>query len=136
MYRIWQVITYTSRSQMYSVTGTNQDELSDRNLLAYQAKAIAQLFSSRIVSNIRYSQANNSSPEIPTQSTEGNQVRILKDTNNKNDTPSHIRHFNILNELLDLTEEQGLKNHLCMHEHDLTMYQDETAIACISFSIY
>ena len=110
--------------------------LMSRNFPAHQAEAIAQLHRSRIVSNIRYSQASNSSSDTPSQSTEDNQVSILKDTNNKSEAPSYIRHINIPNELLDLMEEQKLENYLSMPEYDLKMYEDETTITYLSFPIY
>ena len=80
--------------------------LMSRNLPAHQAEAMSKLHSTRIVSNIRHTQASSSSSQIPTQSTKDNQVCILKDANNKNNTPSHIRHFNIPNERLDSMKKQ------------------------------
>ena len=46
--------------------------LMNRNFTAHQAKAMDQLHSSRIVSNIRHAQGSNSFSEILTQSTECN----------------------------------------------------------------
>ena len=77
----------------------------NRNFPAHQAEAMTQPYSNRIVSNKRRSEASSSSSEIPTQSTEEDKVNILKDINNTSDTPSHIRHINIPNELLDPMEE-------------------------------
>ena len=88
------------------------------------------------MSNGRHSQASSTSSETSTQSTEDNQVSILKETNNKTDAPSYVRHFNIPNELLSLMEEQRLDNYLSMPERDLTMYEYETIITYIAFTIY
>ena len=96
-----------------------------RNFPAHQAEAMAQLHSRRIISNIRNTQENKSSSNIPKQSAEDNQASILKDTNNENNTQLYIRHFNIPNELLDIMEEQRLENYLRMPERDLIMYEDE-----------
>ena len=87
------------------------------------------------MSNIRHLQASDSSSETPTQRTEENKVSILKNANDKNDTPSHIRHFTIPNELLDSVEEQRFKNYLSMPELDIKMYEDETTITYILFLI-
>ena len=97
----------------------------NRNFPAYQAETIARLQSSMIVSNIRHSQTSKSSFEISKKVTKVNQVRILKYKNNKSDTSSHIRHFNIPNELLDSMEEQILEKCLSMPERDLTTYEDK-----------
>ena len=105
------------------------------NFLAYQAQEMAQLHSSKIASSMRHSKESSSSSEIPTQSSEDNHVSILKDINNKSDTPSHIRHINIPNELLNSMKEQRLENNLSMPEHDLTMYEDETTTIFTSFPI-
>ena len=108
----------------------------NRNFLTHQAKEMVQLHRSRIVSNIRHSQASNSSSVTPVESTEDNQVSILKDTNNKSDAPSHIRHFNVPNEVLDSMEEQRLENYLNVSEHDLAMFEDKTTLPYISFPKY
>ena len=94
------------------------------------------LHSNRIVSNTRHSEASNASSETPTQNTKDKQASILKDTNNKSDAPSYIRHFNIPNELLESMEEQRFENYLSMPELDLTMYEDETTINYISVPLY
>ena len=80
----------------------------NRNFPGHHAEAMTQLHSSRILPNIRYSQSSNSSSEIPTKNTEGNQAGILNDAKNKKDTSSHTRHYNIPNALLDSMEEQNL----------------------------
>ena len=97
---------------------------------------MAQLHNSRIVSNIRHSQASSSSSETPILSTEDNQASISKDTNNETTAPSHVHLFNVKNERLDSMEEQRLENYLSMPELDLMMYEDETTITYISFLIY
>ena len=71
---------------------------------------MTQLHSSRIVSNKRHSQASNSSSETLTQYNEDKQTSILRDTSNNTSAPSHVRHFNIPNDLLDSMEEQRLVN--------------------------
>ena len=93
-----------------------------------QAETLAQLRNNRIVPNRRHLQANNSTYETIIQSIEYNQVSIPKDTNNRTDAPSYIRHFNTTNELLDFLEEQRLDNYRIMTLLDLTMYKDEKAI--------
>ena len=77
-----------------------------RKLPQHQAEPVARLQSSSIVLNIRHSQTCKSSSEIPTKGTEVSQASILKDTNSKNETPSHIRFFNIPNEQQDSMEEK------------------------------
>ena len=44
------------------------------------------------------------------------QVSTLKDTNSKSDTPSHIHHFNISNELLNSMEKQRPEKYLSLHD--------------------
>ena len=93
----------------------------DRNLPANKAIAMAQLHSNRVVSNIRHSQASNSSSETPIQGNKDNQASILKDTNNKTTAPSYIRYFIIPDELLDSMEEKRLEIYLSMPGPDLTV---------------
>ena len=102
--------------------------LTNHGFPANQAEAIAQLHSSKIVSNIRHSQSSNSPSEIPVQSNEDNQTCFLKDTNDKTTALSHFRHFDIPNELLDSIEVQRLENYLSMPELDPKMYEDETSV--------
>ena len=110
--------------------------LMNRNFPAYQTEAIAHLHSNRVMSSIRHSQTSSSSSEIPICGSKENQARILKDKNNKTTAPSHIRHLNILDELLDSVVEQGLECYLSLAELDRTMNEDETTTTYISFSIY
>ena len=86
--------------------------------------------------NMKHSHMIYSNSETPTKSTEDNQAGIMTDTNNKNDTPSHIRYFNIPNELLDSMEEERLENYLSIPELYLKMYEAETTITYQSFSMY
>ena len=81
----------------------------NRNFPVHQSEKMAQLHISRTVSIIRYTQANSSSSEVPSQSIEGFQVGILKDTNNKNNVPSHIQHLNIPNEFIDSIKNEDLR---------------------------
>ena len=90
----------------------------------------------RVISDNRHSLVSKLFSGILRQSTEDNQASILKDTYKKSDKPSYIRHFNIRNELLESMEEQRLENYLITPEHKLTMYEDETTIAHISFRMY
>ena len=100
----------------------------NRNFHARQAEAMVQLHRNSIVSNIRHSQASNSFSETPISRNKDNQASILKDTNKETTASSHIRHFNILDALLDSMEDQRLENYLIMPELDLTMNEDETTI--------
>ena len=108
----------------------------DRNFPANQAEALAQLYSNRVVSNIRHLRANISSSETPIKDYEDNQARILKDANNKTTAPSHIRHFYIPDESLDSMEEERLENYHSMSEPGLMMNEDERAMTFISFTVY
>ena len=108
----------------------------NRNFPAHKDKAITQLRSRRLASNIRHSQASSSSSEITTKRRKDNKASILKNTNNKKYQSSHIRHCNIPIELFDSMVEQKLESLLSMPEHDLKMNEEETTITYISFPIY
>ena len=108
----------------------NKTNLMSRNFPAYQPETIAQLHSGRIVSNIRQSQASNSSSETPI-SENRKPSHYSEGPNNKITAPSHICHFNITDELLDSMEEQRLENFLSIPELDLTMNEDEISITSI-----
>ena len=118
---------------MYSVIGEDKN-LMNRSFPVHQTQAKAQLTSNKIVANIRYTQTSNS--EKLTRSTEDNQDSIVKEANNKSDTPSHVRQFNISKKQLDLMEEQRLENHSSMSEDDSTTYEYETTITYILFPIH
>ena len=57
---------------------------------------------------------------------------MQKDTNSKNDKIAPIQHLNIANEVLDSLEDQILESFLEIPDHDLKIYEDETAIPDIS----
>ena len=82
-----------------------------RNFAVHQDEPIAQSHSKKILSNIRHSQASSSSSETPISGNKDSQPSTLKDTDNKTAVLSHIRHFNISDELLDSMEEQRLENY-------------------------
>ena len=107
-----------------------------RSLPVCPDEAITQLNSSRIVSSTTYSQACSPSSKILTGITEGNQASILKDSNDKNDAPSHIRHSDILKELLVSMKEQILENCFSISDIDLKTNQDELSLTCTQFSKY
>ena len=69
-----------------------------RDIPARKAESRAQIHSSRIVANIRHSEASNQPSEIATKRTGGSQTNTLKVINRKNDTLSHSHHFNISNQ--------------------------------------
>ena len=90
--------TLTDRKHTPSLEQIKTNSMND-SFPAHQAEEMAQLHSNIIVSNIIYSQECNSSSETPIKDDKDSQARILKETNSRTTVPSHIRHFNILDEL-------------------------------------
>ena len=101
-----------------------------RNFPAHQAEAMAQLHTSRIIPNIRHTQTNKADDDTE-QPERNTQEGILKNTLTKNNAPSHVRHFNMSDELYNAMEEQRLEACLDISDQDPTSYEKKRTLTFI-----
>ena len=109
--------------------------LTNRNFPAHQAEAMAQFRTSRIVPNIRHTHITEANGGTSQQGRNG-QEGILKDTRTDCNALTHVRRFNMSDELYYFMEERRLEAYLDMNDQNPTTYDKGTTLTLISIPIY
>ena len=106
-----------------------------RNFPANKAEAMAQLLPNRTVPSIGHAQTNEADHEAEQQQV-SSQQGILKYKRTDENAPSHVRNFNMSDELYSAMEGQRLEACLDTSDQDSTSYDKERTLTFISIPIY
>ena len=107
----------------------------NRNFRAHQAEAMTQLHISRIAPSIRHTQTIKTEDDTKQQN-KHSQEGIFKYKLTDSNVPSHVRLFNMSDQLYSAMEEQRLEACLDMSDQNAPLYDKERTLTFISIQIY